>query len=218
VNSTLPANQEPRPSRQVVTNRHRSHLWEDLDPYVCLERDCPFPETTFNSIRAWLGHDRSMHWRNAWICSQCPQPDNYHISEQAFCDHLRSSHGDCVSEAELSVVARSSREDSTLEACVICGSQEGLGTAEESSLGKYSATRQQNLVACMANHLEALALSSLPWHIGTGNDARSSQAEGSADIENRQTLEDIAMDIRERGFPDVGGITANLATIAQHIE
>lgn len=99
--------------------------------------------------------------------------------EAAFLSHLEIVHTSDVRYADLASVAKYSTLDSSCIECMICGSEQGLGGYMDEALPVESAIRQRNLQECMANHLEALALSSLPWHFGTSQNTSSSHASGT---------------------------------------
>lgn len=69
----------------------------------------------------------------------------------------------------------------------------------------------------MANHLEALALSSLPWHLGTIHDASSSQAQGS-DVPEASSDIGSASHISHSASEHQSSGAATLATIALNAE
>ena len=97
---------------------------------------------------------------------------------------------------------------------MICGSEQGIGgPGGEQSLPVNSEVRQYNLHMCMANHLEALALSSLPWHFGVTAKTSSSQAQGS-DIRNNHSDGGLASHNSETSTEPQSSNAVNMATIA----
>lgn len=140
----------------------------------------------YATFHDWSEHTRNEHWKPVWICSQCTGPTAAHDTQSSFISHIQRAHATNISDAELLSVATYSRLESTCAECVICGSEEGIGdaTQDDDPQPLTSTARQRDLHACMANHLESLALSCLPWHFGAAHNTSSDKAEGTDAAEN----------------------------------
>ena len=152
-------------------------MWEDLAPYVCLFLECANDKVEFSSFPEWLQHTKSKHWQPSWVCSQCTADSEAYDCEGDLLDHIKAEHNNSQSDQEAAIVARYSRRDTLLDACPICGASHGIGEAALQDLPVSSAVRQSNVLACIANHLETMALASLPWHTCDADDAASNEAE-----------------------------------------
>lgn len=153
-----------------MLTQNRTHVWRDIRPLVCLFKDCEADNTYF-STTAWLAHMRVRHGKAVWICSLCANEaveldtndgGAMHECEKDFVAHLRTDHKALLNQDELVVVANHSRLDMLFDACLICGSEQGLQAPKNTVHRLHSAERQSNLVICMRTHLETLGLISLP--------------------------------------------------------
>jgi hypothetical protein len=156
----------------------RRHLWEDLAPFICLYDNCMAAETTYTSQHSWLQHIRTAHLPLVWLCGRCYQEPRRFDSQSSFQQHMRKDHDSSLSNMELELLSRSCRQSLSFDACLICGLEDGMVSIEASSR-QPTTDKQHNLITCMINHLEVLALGSLPWHFGCEEDADSDQAEGT---------------------------------------
>ena len=155
-------------------------MFSDLAPYTCLYKECISPETEFTTFHAWIEHTRARHWHSIWLCPQCEGAPQEYLTRESFVSHWEHDHSYEQGDSDLAVIAKYSQTSSSCSECLICGSEEGITeTDQEQALPVYSELKQYRLQMCMANHLESLALSSLPWHIGIFNDSSSSKAQGS---------------------------------------
>ena len=168
----------------------RVHLWRDIAPYICLYEDCDSAEAGFTSVHAWLEHMKAKHWKPVFVCSQCQGLQVQCQSEAELQKHIQHLHKEDLAVQELSLVARFSRHDFCLDRCLICGLEQGIFSSGAQELPIDSPVRQNNINKCMASHLEALALSSLPYHLGSKHEANSNSAqvsENSVDVGHGNT-------------------------------
>ncbi|KAK5710290.1 hypothetical protein LTR17_018996 [Elasticomyces elasticus] len=159
----------------------KSHLLQDLIPYVCLDQHCTQADTDFTFFHEWLEHMHATHWQPVWICAQCQPGATILHSDQELRDHIINAHDLAMSAGEVSILSRFSCRDHILPECLICSREEGLAASQERDLPLTSPIRQRNLISCIANHLETLALSSIPWHLGRTDEnmSKSNEAEGT---------------------------------------
>lgn len=110
--------------------------------------------------------------------SDCHSTSHF-SSEEGIREHYRALHSANVSEAELSLVTRYSRQETKLERCLICHSD--VGICDDVAAAVFLSTRahNDNILACMGTHLESLALTCLPWQLNNHIATRSSEAQGS---------------------------------------
>lgn len=165
----------------------RRHVFRDLDPYVCLSSDCFESEPLFHDRYAWASH---MQWEHArqWRCTAPGHAGLTFTSEYAFTDHMQSMHRGAFSEKQLPLILkRAQRPGIAFRSCPLCGFEPNQDTQRRSPSprGATQSWRKQttesageNLSKHVANHLQSLALISLPW--GDGGDEDQTQDEGTA--------------------------------------
>jgi O-acetyl-ADP-ribose deacetylase (regulator of RNase III) len=126
----------------------RSHLFQDLQPYVCTYPNCAAGDQLYRSRRDWLEHERAH--RRLW---QCPiHVQAVYDSKAALERHFKADHPDEIGQAQLKLVisAAETSADDLREKCPVC---------------LIDATMQGGLPNHLANHLERFALFSLPRDI-----------------------------------------------------
>ncbi|KAK4962837.1 hypothetical protein LTR10_000464 [Elasticomyces elasticus] len=174
-------------SKRLTKQTWKLHLWSDLTPYTCLYDTCTLEEVEFASVHDWREHMVVAHGRPTWRCMFCERPGAGHMapedrqvdheSGQKLAEHCRQCHPGEVKEDDIMALVRYSR-GGTLDACLICDSSIGI----PSRAGKTTvsaAERQEDIMNCMATHLESISLSCIPWQLGSRENARSSQAQGT---------------------------------------
>lgn len=135
------------PARYGRGRPWRTHLLQDLQPYVCTYPDCEASEQLFRSRREWSEHEANH--RKVWRCLE--HPGAIYRSRVGLEGHLRQEHLDSIPVHQLDVIVKAG-ETSTVEArdsCPIC-----LLSAETEGMGDFA-----NHVA---NHLERFAAFALP--------------------------------------------------------
>lgn len=156
----------------------RTHILQDLQPYLCTYTDCESSEQLFRSRREWSDHEASH--RKAWRCPE--HPTAVYRSKSGLEDHLRREHSDSFPETQLNSiinVGETSTVD-TRERCPIC-------FVEVDMEGGF---HLQNHVA---NHLERLAAFALPRNVNDDSDGASSVASRGRSASNgSQDLSDVS--------------------------
>ena len=141
----------------------RRHIIADIEPYICVLRNCTTPQRTFRTFDDWLGHMQLKHFSPKWECSApMHQPEEF-TSFELYIDHWKQVHKTAASDTQLGELARLSACAKTqiFETCPLC-------TCVPASLGaafrdpKLSVT-QNALHVHIAQHLKSLALISLSW-------------------------------------------------------
>ncbi|KAF2630251.1 hypothetical protein BU25DRAFT_254947 [Macroventuria anomochaeta] len=135
------------PARYGRGRPWRTHLLQDLQPYVCTYPDCEASEQLFRSRREWNEHEAGH--RKAWRCPE--HPSAVYGSRVGLEDHLRRQHLDSFPEHQLDTIVKIG-ETSTVEMrkrCPIC-----FLSADAGGMGDFA-----NHVA---NHLERFAAFALP--------------------------------------------------------
>ncbi|KAF2272780.1 uncharacterized protein EI97DRAFT_436707 [Westerdykella ornata] len=135
------------PARYGRGRPWRTHLLQDLQPYICTYPDCESGDVLFRSRREWSEHEASH--RKAWRCPE--HPAAVFRSRTGLEEHLRCEHSENFSQRQLESIVKVG-ETSTVdvrEKCPLC-----LADAHMEGLGDL-----QNHIA---HHLERLASFALP--------------------------------------------------------
>ena len=146
----------------ILTLRNREHVINDLAPYLCTFEDCRKPQQLFLTSREWIYHMQRHHIPVEWSClahtsstSANGQQEVVFQDEQAYKQHLEEEHSNTksITEAELHMSSRLASQVFTI--CPFCSLRledlEGPGVSQR-ALQKH-----------VGEHLQALALCSLPW-------------------------------------------------------
>ncbi|KAF1915484.1 hypothetical protein BDU57DRAFT_274856 [Ampelomyces quisqualis] len=135
------------PARYGRGRAWRTHLLQDLQPYVCTYPDCDSSEQLFRSRREWQEHEASH--RKAWRCPE--HPAAVYKSASRLEDHFRREHADSFPESQLPTIVKVGAT-TTMDLrtqCPVCSA-----SADTEGLGDF-----HNHIA---NHLERLATFALP--------------------------------------------------------
>ncbi|KAF2005380.1 hypothetical protein P154DRAFT_457349 [Amniculicola lignicola CBS 123094] len=152
------------PSRYSTGRSWRTHLLQDMQPYICTYTDCEAPEQLYRSRREWSEHE-STH-RKAWRCPE--HPNAVYRSPSGLQDHLRQQHSNSIAENELDSIVKVG-ETSTVDLrpkCPICFADADV----EGGLQNH-----------IANHLERFASFALPKDIDTADD----ESDGASSVASR---------------------------------
>ncbi|KAH8721192.1 hypothetical protein HC256_001552 [Beauveria bassiana] len=177
----------------LVRNRSdwKRHVFRDLQPYVCLQKDCSAPDHLYPRRAHWMAHMKTEHWKICHCAFGCPGLFDSAKELQA---HLQATHGQDMSDAYLaSLESLSGRADAAKprETCPLCVSF-WCGSAK-----KYEEH--------VGRHLEELALFALP-SAGDDDEGEGSEEEGDSragsdgDVVVEFALED------EDGIPATAGM------------
>lgn len=139
------------------------------------------------------------------MCPWCVEGSTTFLTDAAFRDHIASRHNTSFSEAEMSLITKSNQRSQPFECCLICGLSDGLPDGREGT-PKTAAGRQIDIISCMVNHSEVLALESIPWHIGDMGDARSDEAEDTDTIVAAAAEDATEAGYRADHYGSVGGM------------
>ncbi|KIY02879.1 uncharacterized protein Z520_01344 [Fonsecaea multimorphosa CBS 102226] len=79
-----------------------THLFADLEPYVCTSNQCVQGPKTYATQDAWIHHELYTHYiQYVWSCETCSEE---WLDEGAFCEHLASTHH--MSEEHIPTVSK----------------------------------------------------------------------------------------------------------------
>lgn len=101
----------------------RSHVFRDLQPYICTFGGCPKQETLFESRNEWFHHELQTHRRD-WLCNDC---DYTSLNRDEFENHQRQLHLKDFTEAQISTLAETCQkplDTIPLLDCPLCDSVE----------------------------------------------------------------------------------------------
>ncbi|KAH7323008.1 hypothetical protein B0I35DRAFT_192058 [Stachybotrys elegans] len=68
----------------------KKHVYGDLRPYICIEKDCRTPEVEYARRHLWIQHVKQSHWRLFYCPLGC---DTTVRSPEALHSHLADRHG-----------------------------------------------------------------------------------------------------------------------------
>ena len=126
----------------------RTHVKNDLEPYVCLFEECNNPEELYNHSEDWLKHMRQHTLR--WYCKSKSHSTFVFESGVQYERHMREAHKGAFTDDQLRVLTkRNSRTTGPIfECCPLCGS----------SPDRVKGKLEDHIVG----HMRFLALKSLP--------------------------------------------------------
>jgi hypothetical protein len=132
----------------ITTNSDwESHVFRDLEPYLCTFDDCLRAEKTFGVCDEWFRHELESHRiTRVWICQSCVRE---FTTAEAFETHLQKYHDNISGPSQLAMMVSLCVKHSAIrlkeELCPLCPVK--LNT--------------RGLKDHIANHLEQLALTSV---------------------------------------------------------
>ena len=141
-----------------ITNNNdwESHVFRDLEPYMCTFDDCLRAEKTFGASDDWFRHELQTHRiMKVWVCQACVKE---FTTAEAFETHLQKHHGNISGPSQLAMMVSLCVKHSATrlkeELCPLCPVK--LNT--------------KDLKDHIANHLEQLALTSVNGDDSTEED------------------------------------------------
>ena len=158
----------------------RKHVFHDLKPYVCTFENCDVK--MFSDRHSWFTHELETH-RSEYHCLFCPSLS--FASTSSFKGHLLRKHADKVTDAQLPAIVNVSQRPVTrisAKDCPFCDEWDQSLRAANPQIGDVALTVSVTQFRYhLANHLEQLALFSLPRNIEAGNhDDAESRADTNA--------------------------------------
>jgi hypothetical protein len=164
------------PARYGKGRPWKTHILQDLQPYICTYEDCDLPDQLFRSRKEWAQHEASH--RKAWRCPE--HPEAVFNSSNGLRDHLLSTHGDSFPESQLDSIVNVGETTTvdTRPVCSICYAR--------------ADTEGMNFHHHLANHLERIAIFALPTDPTDDEEGASSQAfRGRTDSTDSADVPDI---------------------------
>ncbi|KAF5597623.1 zinc finger transcription factor ace1 [Fusarium subglutinans] len=152
----------------------KKHVYGDLRPYICLEKDCNTPGREFSRRHQWMEHVRQIHWK----LYSCPFACDLEFSSPSECiKHVSRSHAGSVNTTDLDALVYLSQKPMDISRGVPCPFCAEM---------MRSASQYQRHVG---RHQEQLALFALPTVESDDKDERGSESdlsEGSVDMISNQ--------------------------------
>lgn len=169
----------------------RRHVFNDLEPYVCVFEDCNDAHRLFRDQAAWRSHMQETHTKQ-WTCTAAGHRLCVFETEQAFEDHMRFDHAAGFKESQLPWYKKRSQGPaaSTFNACPLCGyepAEEKINTLINAkgsdSKQKYQRSKviSEDIVKHLALHLQAISMKALPWQENVEGEASEKAASKHAD-------------------------------------
>jgi hypothetical protein len=116
-----------------------NHVYLDLEPYLCTYGDCGRAKRPFGVKKDWFQHEQDCHRsRLVWVCGSCTEEL---ASENDLEEHLRSTHKELLSSANLSTMLenckRYSQKPLLEQDCPLCGVSGFSGESLSNHLGEH---------------------------------------------------------------------------------
>ncbi|KAG5766646.1 hypothetical protein H9Q72_005310 [Fusarium xylarioides] len=134
------------PPKEGRRKTWKSHIFHDLRPYVCTYEACNSANDLYQSRKAWVDHEEAVH-RPSWRCRD--HPHALYATAADFKRHLLREHDRGLSGEQLedlATVSKLGRVDDR-DICPVCFKEQPF---------------PKGLTNHLANHLERIALFSLP--------------------------------------------------------
>ncbi|KAI1114992.1 hypothetical protein F5Y14DRAFT_412704 [Nemania sp. NC0429] len=135
-----------------LRSKWERHVFRDLRPYVCTFTDCLDPDRLFTTRYDWIYHEMQLH-RRQWNCQSCVCT---YLCKSEMVEHLQNAHGLSLRERDIATLIEMSErpiDEDHVDKCPFC----------------YATMSIKELLDHMADHMEKLALFSLPQnHDETG--------------------------------------------------
>lgn len=153
------------PMAKQKPRQWQKHVTADLQPFVCIEPDCPTPNVLFETRHDWVEHQKWEHALEWWCDGSKHAPMNFQ-TEESFVAHLSKSHGPNISAAEkrglVKVAAHPLLEP--FSCCPFCDFMPDTlpaGSVDSDTVHR-SGISQKSLQDHIAHHLLRLFLLALP--------------------------------------------------------
>ncbi|TAQ84989.1 hypothetical protein B7494_g6698 [Chlorociboria aeruginascens] len=128
----------------------KKHVYDDLEPYVCLFSNCSLGLHTFQSRRTWIMHEFQMHRIDTkWPCNMCKES---FASTESLQSHIESTHKQAFAFSQVEQLITASKRNivrsAETEICPFCLT--------------YPARTQKVFASHVGRHLQEISLSALP--------------------------------------------------------
>ena len=183
-----------------------THVYLDLEPYMCTYDDCVRADRTFGTREEWFQHELNYHrLSQSWYCQSC----NHNFEEKEEIElHLSEKHMKSEDSSQLrlmiSLCERFSEKGIQKQPCPFCG---------------FTGATPRTFEKHVADHMEQLALTSIQTVYGSHKDADTRLVE-NASAEKKAKLEDLHNFVHEQrsyfwkppqGQSDSGTAASNVA-------
>ena len=157
-------------------NNLRLHVFADLSPYICTFAGCSQALTFFPSRASWADHEFYQHRRkHLWRCHECLADLTTTVE---FSEHLQNLHsfamGDMELTAAIEVAYHEVDIEMELQKCPLC-LHPGFPT-------------RRSFVKHVAEHLEEVALSTLPREVDSDSEDESQHASATDPVSTEVRL------------------------------
>src|SRR5256885_3462388 len=145
----------------ALTNLSRTHVFHDLQPYICTIGGCSEDLATFPTRQLWFEHELTKHRAKTLLeCHECLRQCD---TEAEFLHHHKSEHARYFTKSQLRGVLSSSRKYMFFSLvqlqCPLCLQSNWAS--------------QDKFVTHLGRHMEDIALASLPADAGSPSDPGS---------------------------------------------
>lgn len=201
----------PVAAAAAANNNSRRHILKDIEPYVCLFKDCTDETAMFQSPDEWLKH---MQWQHTIVwCCQAPSHElEIYKSQVGLENHIRLDHPSSFTESQLPMLIQRGRRPAadTFEALVHSIRSDGsAGNLNQCPLCNNFQRKLESRVRETQNpevlpniqdhilgHLESIALLSLP-----DEDQHGGKSD-TLELKSRETVKLGAIDLPSPTFEE----------------
>lgn len=117
------------PCLQIMADHFyiRKHIYSDLQPYICLEKDCITPGQQFSRRHHGIEHMRQHHWVTYQCLLGC-NSRSFNLPSECR-EHIVREHSPSVPEADIDTMIKLSAQPRTISKtsglhCPLCGDKE----------------------------------------------------------------------------------------------
>jgi hypothetical protein len=171
----------------------RKHVFNDLEPYICLLTGCKLGICTFKSRTEWMQHEFQTHRIGTeWRCTFCKETSD---SQETFRQHLVLAHVREVASSQIEELISASKRtvpcDAAKEMCPFCISA--------------PAKTREGFARHVGKHQQDISLAALPnmdtsSDDGSSNDDNDSKGDDYGEEDSINNRDDDGDDSGSRGF------------------
>jgi hypothetical protein len=140
-------------STHKKSRKWKKHLLEDMQPYICMFKNCDQTGKSYRSFKEWQAHLKKPHDQD-WVCPLSHPHTNTNEEQkfifetvEQFQNHLNAAHADLEDSSTHNILRTASQPAALPQWCFVC-------LAEQ--------TNDVALQRHVANHLESAFLLALP--------------------------------------------------------
>ncbi|KAK0657036.1 hypothetical protein B0T16DRAFT_366818 [Cercophora newfieldiana] len=125
----------------------RKHIYSDLQPYICLEKNCITPGQQFSRRHHWMNHTRTQHWVT-YLCLLGCESRSFDLPSE-YRTHISKEHPGSILEADMDTAIKLSAQPRNImnnrgSRCPLCDDKE-LVLRSEKQYQRHVGRHQEQL-------------------------------------------------------------------------